>query len=167
MEITPKDSLKYLGVWIDKKLKFSVRVNKTVTRASQTTMALARIMPNIGGPQASKRKVLAAVANSILLYAVQAWSTAIKTKKNRKAYQREQRLSALRICSAYRTAPTEALLVIAEQPPIDLLIEETSYMAWKKNVGSKLGRKLKPKPYSNGKNVGMIMEPKSAGGQKN
>lgn len=123
-EIKPKEAIKYLGVWIDRKLCFTTHIEKTVTRASQTTAALAKIMPNIGGPRASKRKILSSVANSVMLYAAPAWSEAMLIKKNRKAYQRVQRQSALRISSAYRTAPTEAILVVAEQPPVDLLVGE-------------------------------------------
>lgn len=45
-------------------------------------------------------------------------------EKYRKIYIQVQRRAALRITRAYRTAPTEAILVLADTPPIDLLVQE-------------------------------------------
>ncbi|ENN74038.1 hypothetical protein YQE_09363, partial [Dendroctonus ponderosae] len=86
-------------------------------------------MPNIGGPNPSKRRLLCSVARSILSYAAPIWGYTLSKERHRNMYSRIQRQAALRICSAYRTASTDAILVIAETPPMDLLIEEIMQIA--------------------------------------
>ncbi|XP_060516193.1 uncharacterized protein LOC132695754 [Cylas formicarius] len=100
-EIGLSDAVKYLGVWLDRKLSFAEHVKRTVQKAEKTTSALLCLMPNIGGPRSSKRRLLASVVHSQIL------------KK-----------ASLRVCSAYRTVSTEGISVIAGIPPIALLIEE-------------------------------------------
>ncbi|KAJ8911986.1 hypothetical protein NQ315_003268 [Exocentrus adspersus] len=68
-------------------------------------LGLAKLMPNIGGPVASKRRLLAAVVQSILLYAA-------------------PRKALIRVISAYRTISAAAAQVISGTPPIHLLVEE-------------------------------------------
>ena len=127
--IKPKPEIKYLGIWIDCKLNFNAHIRKTATKASNAMTALGRLLPNIGGPQASKRQIICSVSRSILLYAAPVWEEAMKHKCNRNIYERIQRQSAMRICSSYRTVSTEAIQVIAEQPPIDLLIEHAAVIS--------------------------------------
>lgn len=86
--------------------------------------ALGRLMPNIGGPLASKRRILACVAHSQLLYAAPVWHFAISKGYIRQKLKAIHRKLNLKICSAYRTVSTEALNVISGVPPIHLLVEE-------------------------------------------
>ncbi|KAH1028852.1 hypothetical protein HUJ05_002176 [Dendroctonus ponderosae] len=92
-------------------------------------IALSRLMPNIGGPSPNKRRLLCSVARSILLYAAPAWGHSMNTAKHRNIHTRIQRQAALRICSAYRTTSTDAILVIAETPPMDLVLEQILQVA--------------------------------------
>lgn len=82
--IYPSNSLKYLGVWLDTKLNFADHINKTITKAEKTVTTLALLMPNVGGARASKRRVLASVVYSQLLYAAPVWH---KVTNNRKLMQ--------------------------------------------------------------------------------
>lgn len=52
------DAIKYLGVWLDPQLTFAEYVNKVITKAQRTIAALPCLMPNIGGPKTSNRKVI-------------------------------------------------------------------------------------------------------------
>ena len=85
---------------------------------------MARIMPNLGGPKQSKRKLYASVVNSILLYGNPIWADCLKKKWNRLSLARAQRWSALKVASAYSAVSGSAVLVIAGRSPIDLLVEE-------------------------------------------
>lgn len=122
--ITPSKSLKYLGVWLDTKLKFSEHARKTIVKAEKTLAALTNIMPNIGGPRSSKRKALACVVHSQILYAAPVWHSVTTNKKLLQELTRLQRLISIRVCSGYRTMSAEAASVIAGIPPIEFLIEE-------------------------------------------
>lgn len=124
MQVIPQKSVKYLGIWLDEKLSFKVHLEQTKKKVEAKVAALARIMPNIGGPSLAKRKVLAGVAKSIIMYGAPIWGQVVNVKRNRDLLESTQRKSLLRITSAYKTASTRALQVIAGVLPIDLEIEE-------------------------------------------
>lgn len=72
-----------------------------------------------------RRRLLATVAESIMLYAAPVWQQpALKGKRNRGRLDRVQRLLALRICRAYRTVGTEAAMVLADTIPWELKARE-------------------------------------------
>lgn len=77
--VTLSPAIRYLGVWLDTKLNFGAHVEKALQKAERTLTALAGIMPNIGGARASKRKLLASVVHSQVLYAAPIWWKAAKT----------------------------------------------------------------------------------------
>lgn len=124
IQIEPSPAIKYLGTYLDKKLNFARQVNEATQKASKTANALISIMPNIGGPRASKRALLSSVVHSQLLYAAPVWSKAVKNQKLKRLLAKVQRQMTIRICSAYRTISSEGATVISGTPPIHLLIEE-------------------------------------------
>lgn len=73
MEIVHKPHVKQLGVCFDKNLTFGTHVRKTVERTIVIANALRSLYPRIRGPSDSKRRHLAIVATSTLLYAVPVW----------------------------------------------------------------------------------------------
>lgn len=93
-------------------------------RVAALTRSLNSILPNIGGPDSEKRKLLTSVAYSIILYAAPVWAKCIQRKKYRDILERMQRRLAIRVCSAYRTTSTAALQVLADDIPVDLRIKE-------------------------------------------
>lgn len=122
--VTPSKAIKYLGVWLDPKLTFAEHIKKTTEKAERTISALSRLMPNIGGPRASKRRVMASVVHSQMLYAAPVWYTITENKKLLNKTARLQRLMCIRICSGYRTISSEAAGVISGVPPIEFMIHE-------------------------------------------
>lgn len=122
--IQPIRAVKYLGVWLDTKLTFSEHIDRTVEKTSKTISALSKIMPNINGPKSSKRKILASVVHSKILYAAPVWHKAMENKKLASKLLSLQRTMAIRVSSAYRTISGAAVRVIASIPPIDLMVEE-------------------------------------------
>lgn len=117
-------TIKYLGIHLDSKLTYWAQINHAVTKAGQVTAALSRLMANIGGPTESKRKLLLATVQSVLLYGSEVWADSLKAEYRRKALGAAQRTAALRSASAYRTVSEAAVLVISSTIPIELVAAE-------------------------------------------
>jgi endonuclease/exonuclease/phosphatase family metal-dependent hydrolase len=117
-------SLRYLGVQIDDKLRFTEHVEKAASKATAIAEDLARLMPNTGGPKHKRRKLYSEVVHSVLLYGAPIWADATKKERTKLTLARVQRRSALRVASAYRTVSGDAILVLTAIPPIDLLAAE-------------------------------------------
>nr|CAI5854774.1 unnamed protein product [Callosobruchus analis] len=119
--ILPQRAIKYLGVWLDRKLTFKEHIERTAEKALTMVAALCRLMPNVGGPRASKRAILGSVAFSKMLYAAPVWQSALMVERNRKKLQTINRRIAIRVISAYKTISTEAAEIIAGIPPLDMV----------------------------------------------
>lgn len=122
--ILSKRSVKHLGVMIDDKLTFGSHDDYACKRASTAIAALSRMMSNSSAVYASKRKLLASIATSILRYGGPALGTALSTKYRWKQQESTYRLMCLRVASAYRTVSHDALCVITGMVPISILISE-------------------------------------------
>jgi hypothetical protein len=71
--------------------------------------ALAKLMPNIKGPGQWKRRLLATVVESQLLYAAPVWADTVSaSSRTVRLLLRPQRVIALRVIRAYRTVSDEA-----------------------------------------------------------
>lgn len=57
--ISLSKKVKYLGVNTNKKMNFSEHIDKTIEKSERTLASLSRVMPNINGPKALKRRMLA------------------------------------------------------------------------------------------------------------
>ena len=125
--IIQKKEAKYLGIMLDRAMTGSAHVRYVCCKASKVVADLSRLMPRTGGAGEAKRRLLATVADSVVLYGASVWGpTAMKYKGNRNLLRSTQRKIALRICRAYRTVSTPAALVLARLLPWDLVIEEKS-----------------------------------------
>ena len=96
-EIEWKKSIKYLGVQLDRRLSFGEHLHIGTAKAIQCGAALTRLMPNIGGPRETKRKLLAGVVNSKLLYAALVWTSALNYHAIQKKLLSAHRSVLLRI----------------------------------------------------------------------
>ena len=123
-EIEWKKSIKYLGVQLDGRLCFGEHLQIATAKVIQCGAALTRLMPNIGGPREAKRRLVASVVNSKLLYAAPVWASALNNHAIQKKLFSAQRRVVLRIVSLYRTVSTSAVLVLSSVPSIELLAEE-------------------------------------------
>nr|CAH7715473.1 unnamed protein product [Callosobruchus chinensis] len=124
VSITPQKSLKYLGVWLDTKLNFAEHIRKTAVKTDKTVAVLTRLMPNVGGPRSSKRRLLGSVAYSTAMYAAPIWIDALQIQRTRRTLESVFRKLAIRVCQAYRTISLDAVMVIASMPPFDLMAKE-------------------------------------------
>jgi hypothetical protein len=121
-EIVPKESVRYLGVRLDRNMSFRAHVEEAATKAGRMAAQLGRIMPNVEDARSSRRRLLAAVVQSKLLYGAPTWAEALKFKCNVEILVRAQRRSLLRVACAYRTVSTEAIQVITGTLPVDLQV---------------------------------------------
>lgn len=80
-EIASKPSIKYLGVTLGRNMTFTPHILQVANTAQKNITALTKLMPNIGGPSLYKRRTLAMVAYSIMLYATNIWHNALNYKK--------------------------------------------------------------------------------------
>ena len=77
-EIEWRTSIKYLGVQLDRRLSFGGHLRITAAKAIQCGASLARLMPNSGGPREVKKRLVASVVPSRLLYAAPVWAKALQ-----------------------------------------------------------------------------------------
>jgi hypothetical protein len=122
--VQPTDKIKYLGLWLDRRRTFVSHVAEVAAKAERTASALQRMMTNIHGPRQGKRRVLAAVVHSVMLYAAPVWGRVLNNKRAMRKLHSINRRMALRVCCAYRTVSATAVQVVAGVPPVDLLIRE-------------------------------------------
>ena len=118
-----KKRIKYLGVQLDRRLSFGEHLPIATAKAIQCGAAQTRLMPNIGGSREAKRRLVASMVNSNLLYAASIWTSALNNHAILKELFSAQKGVVMRIVSAYRTVSTSAVLVLASVPPIDFLAE--------------------------------------------
>lgn len=126
-----QDSMKYLGVKVDRKVKLDAHIEHAAKRAKETTDMIARVMPNTKGPRHARRRLLGRVAESIMLYAAPAWASNMKHAKHRNTVDSAQRKATRQETCAYRTISAEAACAIAGTPPAHLLVQERARI-WEK-----------------------------------
>lgn len=135
-QISVKPSMRYLDVQLDKRLNFGDHIRLVTAAARRVVSALGRLMPNVQGPSACKRRLLMSVAHRKLLYASPVWAlVAARAARNRVALSQAQRGAAIRVARCYRTVSDMAALVLARMPPAHLLADERRRIEEKKRVG--------------------------------
>ncbi|XP_018494474.1 uncharacterized protein LOC108864059, partial [Galendromus occidentalis] len=121
--------VKYLGIILEQNLTGKTHIEERLKKATQVAMSTARILPRTFGASETQRRLLAAVSESIALYAAPIWApSALVFSKYRDKLDRTQRVMAIRITRAYRTNSTEADLVLARTTPWALLAKERSQL---------------------------------------
>lgn len=73
-EITASKALKYLGVTFDENLRMTRQVKNIATGVEKVMRESERVLRNVDGRCANKRKVLVFAVYSIELYAAPIWS---------------------------------------------------------------------------------------------
>ena len=77
-EVEWKTSIKYLGVQLVRRLSFGEHLKIATAKAIQCGANVARLTPNVGGPREAKRRMVASVVHSKLLYAALVWANALE-----------------------------------------------------------------------------------------
>lgn len=124
-ELTIKQEMTYLGMIIEKHTLFKQHMKKAADKANKALTTLGRIMPNLGGPKELRRKLLASVVNSILLYGAPSWAHILDyVPANVEQINRVQRRALIRCICGYRTISATAINILSSTPPADLLARE-------------------------------------------
>lgn len=122
--IHPKNFLKYMGLYIDKDQKFNPHIPNTTSKTKAILNQLTRLTPHITGPTFNTRRVIMSAATSVLMYGAPIWGNIVKYKHYQQMLDKSLRQMALNITRAYRTTPTEAILVIAKIPQLKFKSEK-------------------------------------------
>ena len=128
-KIVPGANLKYLGVVFQAGGSYSQHIKNLTTKVEKQCMALARLMPNWSMLGETRRRLLATVQTSTILYAAEVWGGARRQKGVCQKLVAVQRRLAIRVCRGYRTVSAEAIQVLTSMIPVDLLIGERAEMS--------------------------------------
>lgn len=80
---------------MDDILSFAAHATTIAAKTTNTAGALTRLMPNVGGPSACKRRMLRSVVESVLLYAAPVWRGGARREVNPEVHG---------VCSGERSA---------------------------------------------------------------
>lgn len=115
-------AIKYLGVILDGRLTFNDHFVHVEAKACKMARALSRLMPNFRGPQEAKRRLYARTMEYVILYGAPVWSGELSASKTgQMILRRVHRTIAIRVVSAYRTASSDAVLLLARMSPLQLM----------------------------------------------
>jgi len=114
--------IKYLGLILDSQWRFRTHITELVPRVDKAAMGLARLLPNLGGPNGRARRLYAEVVSSIALYATPVWAAEVTGSRQLcSMLHKVQRRVTQRAIRAYKTTSHAAATVLAGQPPLELL----------------------------------------------
>lgn len=115
-------NIKYLGLTLDSRWAFKEHFKRLSPKLVGTALALGRLLPNVGGPSITCRRLYATVVKSMALYGAPVWVEALNADI-RSLLRNPQRTMAIRAIRAYRTVSATAALVLAGTPPWELEAE--------------------------------------------
>ncbi|KRF99282.1 uncharacterized protein Dwil_GK27052 [Drosophila willistoni] len=123
---------------LDTRLCFKKHIEYCSSKAAASARSLARTLLNTRGPKQGRRLLLSSVVKSTALYAVPSWIKGVEVKSYRRSLESTHRLSAIKVCSAFRTIFDDAALVIAGMMPIDecAAIASATVIASRQSSGS-------------------------------
>lgn len=125
---------KYLGITLQERMFVDSHVALVCDKALAAFMKVSRLAGSEWGIRYQELLILyKGLFLGILLYGVQAWAHLLK-KRHWAKLASAQRRALLKVCRAYRTAPTSAMPVLAGVLPVRL-------EAWRRWSAYRIGRK--------------------------
>ena len=155
--------MKYLGIILDHKFRFSEHITYTAERCTKLIHSLSKSAKITWG---LKHKALKTIYKGailpLLLYGAPIWVDAMKYEHNRLKYTRVQRLINIKIAKAFRTTSNEALCILTGLTPIIIKTEEAAklYIITKgqEDLGYSVDRDLEPQHWPHPAEVVKINE---------
>lgn len=111
-----KPHIKYLGLVLDGRWTFAEHFKRLAPRLNGAAAALSRLLPNVGGPSETCRRLFFSVVKSMALYGAPVWFDAL-SPQNRALLRQPQRVMAIRAIRGYRTVSGDAACALAGTPP--------------------------------------------------
>jgi hypothetical protein len=146
--VRPVENLRYLGFFINRRLKWEPHVRIMCNRARTSIKALQVLGNTIRGlSMANWRLVLNAVCLPVLAYGSQLWYLTGAAKGLLNMVQRVQNDMVRQVTGAFRTAPREPLLHFTRMLPMKFFIEKLTYtsalrlyrLPWESQILHRLG----------------------------
>jgi len=117
--------MKYLGMIIVDKFKFSQHISYAVDKCAKQIYILSRSAKiSWGLKHEALNTIYKGAILPLLLYGAPIWIEAMKYEYNRREYVRVQKLINIRMAEAYRTTSSEALCIVTGTKPITIKAEE-------------------------------------------
>jgi hypothetical protein len=127
--LTQVQSLKYLGIVLDKKLTFKDHINYIKDKCSRLIFALSKSPKlNWGLEHGALKTIHTGATLPLLQYGAPIWREGLAKASYKIKRIRVQRLINLRIAKSFRTVSNEALCIINGLNPIDIKLEETAQL---------------------------------------
>jgi hypothetical protein len=124
--ICARPHMRWLGIYFDRKLRFTEHVKIMANRAQSTIAGLRVLANSVRGMSASNLRLLyKTVVLSVLTFGAAVWYTGHRQKTLTNILQRAQNAGLRHIAGAFRTTPVDTLHHITSILPVDLYLERT------------------------------------------
>ncbi|XP_041987956.1 uncharacterized protein LOC121739522 [Aricia agestis] len=130
INIEVKSSMTYLGLVLDGRWTFKDHFRRLSERVSRSAGALASLLPNLGGPSLTCRRLYMGVIRSMIMYGAPIWAKDL-SPSNRLVLGRVQRTMATRVVRGYRTISKDAACLLAGSVPWDLEARALADVYWR------------------------------------
>ena len=127
VHIGVESTMKYLGLVLDSRWNFVEHFRRLAPKLQRAGAALKRLLPNLGGPNASCRRLYAGIVRSMALYGAPVWARSLRLRPAQQL-NASQRVMAIRMVRGYRTVSREAASLLAGLPPWDLEAKVLAHM---------------------------------------
>lgn len=123
--ISPCESARFLGVWIDRKLRWGEHAKRTKAKMKTQTLALTRLAASTWGCSLARaRQIYTTVIRSALSYGAPIWHTTPKSNSRAAGpcgdFATTQAECLRIVCGAPKSTPIRYLEAEAEVPPLDI-----------------------------------------------
>ena len=121
--------MRYLGLTLDSFWGFGAHFASLAPRIARVSAFLGRLLPNLGGPGGSVRRLYAGVVRSVALYGAPVWAgDLMAVPRSVRLLRQSMRAVAIRVARGYRTISYEAAGILVGELPIELLAEAHAWL---------------------------------------
>lgn len=118
-------TVKYLGVYLQYNLKWTVHINEIKKKAQKAIGKCARVLKkNYGIPTQFRKRIYQCVVSPICTYSASIWKEALETLNNTKKINTVEQNSACKILRCQRTGNHDIVMYLSELTPLKTLVKE-------------------------------------------
>ncbi len=135
VRISPAQGAMFLGFLIDCRLSWLPHITLKCSTAKRALHGTAGCLRRTWGCDKKRiALVYKSIVEPIILYGCAVWASFVRTKSDIKRLRSFQRAAAILITQAFKTAPTNALLILSNLPPIEHRVVEIAalrFLSWR------------------------------------